>query len=185
MTMQSTSRRIALISAAALALGMGVAGAQPAGGPYGPGFGGHHGMGGPHGHAAGGAMVGGLIEKAKAQLNLNTMQQGMFDAAVADGKAARDAARARHLKARDAIHAELAAAEPNLEAVAKIADDIEAQDRTGRLAVRAQWLNLYKTFSVEQKAVVREMAQTRIARMEKYRQKMHERMQQRQGAGNG
>lgn len=176
MTMQSTFRQVAVVAAAALAMGVSVAQASP--GPHGPGHG-FHGMG------PGGPMLGGLIEKAKAQLNLNTMQQSMFDTAVADAKAARDAARTRHLQARDAIKAELAAAEPNLEAVAKIGDDLEAQDRAARVAIRTQWLNLYKTFSAEQKAVVRDLMQTRIALMEQFRQKMQERMQQRLGAGNG
>lgn len=184
MTMHRTFRSAALV-AAALALGTGAAVAQPAGGPYGPGFGGHHAMmmGGPHGAGPDGAMIGGLIAKAKTQLNLDTSQQLAFDNAVAAGKAAREAARARHLAARDAIKAELAAAEPNLEAVAKLADDLQQQDHAARVAVRTQWLNLYKMFNAEQKAVVRDLIQKRIARVEQFRQKMRERMQERLGSG--
>jgi Spy/CpxP family protein refolding chaperone len=187
--MQSRFRRGAVVAAAALAmvLGAGVAVAQPAGGGYGPGPGGHHGFGagGPHGPGGGDAMIGGLIQKAKTQLNLNTGQQAMFDAAVASGKVARDAARERHQKVRAAMQTQLAASEPDLRALATLADDVQQQDRAARIAVRNDWLKLYDTFTPEQKVVVRDLLQARAARMEGFRQKMHGWMQQHMGAGNG
>ena len=82
MTFHRTFRTIAGIAAVAVAIGFGSAAAlaQPAGGPHGP-HGGHGpGMGGPD------EMIGHLIAHAKTKLNLNTMQQGMFDTAVADSK---------------------------------------------------------------------------------------------------
>ncbi len=83
MTTRHTFRVITGIAAIAMAtaLGTGSAVAQPAGGPHGPG--------GPD------AMFGHLFEHARTQLNLNTMQQQMFDQAVAGAKAAREAGRAR------------------------------------------------------------------------------------------
>ena len=67
-------------------------------------------------------MIGHLIAHAKAQLNLNTMQQGMFDTAVAHSKAAREAGRALHEKVKATLQAELAKPEPDLAAVAAAAD---------------------------------------------------------------
>ncbi len=46
-----------------------------------------------------------------------------------------------------------------------------------RKQVRTQWLNLYATFSPDQKAVIRDMLQKRMARMESFRQKMREHFQ--------
>jgi Spy/CpxP family protein refolding chaperone len=191
MTMKSSLRRITLagVTALAMVVGAGVAIAQPAGapagGPYGPGYGGHHrfGPGGPQG--AGDQMIGHLIERAKTQLNLNTMQQQMFDTAVANAKAAREAARAAHDKVREAVQAQLAKSEPDLEAIAKIADDVEQQTRDARHRIRDEWLSLYKTFSAEQKAVVRDLLQKRMAHAESFRQHMRERWQQYKGGTNG
>ena len=59
---------------------------------------GHHGMAGPD------EMIGHLIASAKSQLNLNTSQQGMFDTAVADSKAAFQSGRALHQKVRDTLN---------------------------------------------------------------------------------
>jgi DNA-dependent RNA polymerase auxiliary subunit epsilon len=123
-------------------------------------------------------MIGHLIAHAKAALNLNTMQQGMFDAVVAASKTAREATRALHQKVKDAVQAELAKAEPDLAAVAVVADSAAEEGRALRKPIREQWLALYATFSSEQKAVVREMMQKRMGHAESFRQKMRERMHQ-------
>ena len=190
MTMQSNFRRIAVVAAAALAmaLGAGAAMAQPATGPMGPGAGGPHGFGagGPHGPGGGDVMIGNIIQKAKAQLNLSTGQQTIFDGIVADAKKERDAARERHQTLKEAMKAQLAAAVPDLRAVAALGDNVAQQDRAARIKVRDQWLTFYeRSLTTEQKAVVRDMLQKRIAHMESFRQKMHEWMQQRSGATNG
>ncbi len=125
-------------------------------------------------------MIGHLIAHAKGRLNLNTMQQGMFDTAVADSKAAREAGRALHEKVKATLQAELAKPEPDLAAVAAAADAAVDQGRDKRKAIRAEWLALYATFTVEQKAVVKDMLQKRLAHAESFRQKMRERMQDRQ-----
>lgn len=161
-------RRTVVATAAALAFAFaGAVFAQPFGGP-----GGH---GGPMG--GGDEMFGHLIAHAKASLNLNTSQQTMFDAAVAQSKAAHQQGGALMQKVRDAMTAELAKAEPDLAAVAAVADDARAQGRALRTQVRTQWLNLYATFSPDQKAVVRDLLQKRMARMESFRQKMREHFQ--------
>jgi Spy/CpxP family protein refolding chaperone len=170
MTFHRTIRTIAGIAAVAVATGFGSAAAlaQPTGVAHGPH--GHHGRGGPD------EMIGHLIAHAKARLNLNTMQQGMFDTAVADSKAAREAGRALHEKVKATLQAELAKPEPDLAAVAAAADAAIDQGRDKRKAIRAEWLALYATFTVEQKAVVKEMLQKRLARGESFREKMRERM---------
>ena len=168
-------RRIAALAAVASAMvfGVNVASAQPAAGMHG------------HGHGPGGDMIGPLIAHAKAQLNLNTMQQTLFDAAVADSKSAHQSARAQHQKVKDAVQAELAKPEPNLRAVAAIADSARNDAQTVRKQVREKWLQLYDTFSPEQKAVVRTLLQKRMAHAESFRQKMMERIHEKMGTTGG
>jgi Spy/CpxP family protein refolding chaperone len=173
MTSHHNLRTIAMAAAAALAmtLGAGSALAQPVGGPHGPGS--------PD------QMIGRLIEHAKAQLNLNTSQQSMFDTAVAHSKAAHESGRALRQKVKDAAQVQLANAEPDLAKVAAVADEAEQQGRALRLSIRSEWLTLYATFTPEQKAVVRDMLQKKMARAESFREKMRERMQEHFGGKNG
>jgi Spy/CpxP family protein refolding chaperone len=161
MTLPKFRRGIATTAVVALASGSSAALAQPAGGPHGPG---------------GGEMIGHLIAHAKAQLNLNTMQQELFDRAVASSKAARDKGRALRQSVRDAAQAELAKAEPDLAAVAAAADVAADEGRALRKSIRNEWLALYSQFSPEQKAIVRDLLQQRMARAESFRQRMRERM---------
>jgi Spy/CpxP family protein refolding chaperone len=171
MTFHRTFRTIAGVAAVAVAIGLGSAAAlaQSPGAAHGPH--GHYGRGGPD------EMIGHLIAHAKSKLNLNTMQQGMFDTAVADSKAAREAGRAQHEKVKATLQAELAKAEPDLAAVAAAADAAVDQGRDKRKAIRAEWLALYATFTVEQKAVVKDLLQKRLAHAESFREKMREHMQ--------
>ncbi|MEO8303358.1 MAG: periplasmic heavy metal sensor [Betaproteobacteria bacterium] len=168
MKLHDNLRRITVATAvaSALTLGAGNALAQPVGGPHGPG---HHGPGAPD------QMIGQLIESAKAQLSLNTSQQAMFDAAVANSKAAHQSGQAIRQKVKDALTAELAKPEPDLAAVAAVADDAHLQGEAVRKSIRSQWLALYATFTPEQKAVVRDLLSKRLANAESFRQKMHDR----------
>ena len=173
MTSHHNRRTIAMAAAAALAmtLGAGSALAQPTGGPHGPGS--------PD------QMIGRLIEHAKAQLNLDTSQQLMFDTAVAHSKAAFESGRALRQKVRDAAQVQLAKPEPDLAAVAAVADDVEQQGRALRLSIRNDWLKLYAAFSPEQKAVVRDMLQKKMGHAESFRERMHQRMQEHFGGKSG
>ncbi len=173
MKMQSNFRRFTLVTAAALALASGAVEVSA------------HPPGGPHGQGAGEQMIGQLIERAQAQLNLTTLQQQMLSTAVADTRTLRDAARTRHQQVRDALQAQLAKTEPDLATVAQLADNAEQQNRDARIKVRNQWLALYNTFTLEQKAVVRDLLQKRMARADAFRQHMRERMQQRSSGANG
>ena len=159
------SRRAASATAAALMFAFsGAVAAQPAGPMAGP-------HGGPGGHG-----IEQMIAEAKSRLNLNTSQQAMFDNALAQSKAAHGTSRTQRQRVHDAMKSEIAKAEPDLAAMAAIADDAEQQGRALRRQVRDQRLKVYATFSVEQKAIVRDIMQQKMARAESFRQKMFERM---------
>ena len=156
------STRLAAVFAAALVGLAGTAFAQPSGG---------HG----HGHRGGGGDVVMAIVHLKDQLNLNTAQQAMWDNAVAAGRNARTAARANMQKVHDALAAELAKPEPDLAAVAAASDSARTANAQLHAQVRDAWLNLYATFSPDQKAVVKNALSQRLAKVEQFREKMRAR----------
>ena len=158
MTTRFTSRIVAVAAAALISISA-VAAAQP-----------HHGAGGP----GGGDFVMG-IAALKGQLNLNTSQQSMWDNAVAAGKAARDSARTARQNVHNTLTAELAKAEPDLAAVAAAADAARDSAATQHRQVRDAWLNLYATFTPDQKTVVKNALQEKLTRMEQFREKMRQR----------
>lgn len=154
--------RLATVAAAAL-LGLGgVALAQPA----------------HHGHARGGGDVVMSIVALKGQLSLNTSQQTMWDNAVAAGRAARQTGRANMQNVRTTLTAELAKPEPDLAAVAAASDAARTANAALHRQVRDAWLNLYGTFTPDQKAVVKNALLQRMARMEQFHQKMLQRHSQ-------
>ena len=166
--MKSPVARFAGVMAAALiAVGSQAAFAQPGG----------HARGADHGLA-----IEQVLASLKAQLNLNTSQQVMWDNAVAHAKLARMSARTSMDQVHATLKAELAKAEPDLAAVATAADQIQANNQAARKQVRDEWLRLYATFSPAQKAVVRDALRERVSRMEAFREKMKERFQSRPGA---
>jgi len=173
MVLQNRIRKTTVAAAAALALtlGAGITLAQP-------------GAHGAHGHGAPGDMIGHVIASAKDQLNLNTSQQQMFDAAVASSKTAHLTGQSLHQSVKDALTAELAKSEPDLAAVAAVSDNAQAQGQALRKSTRAQWLALYATFSPDQKAVVKQTIQGQMAKAESFREKMKERFKGRPGASS-
>ena len=154
--------RLALVATAALIGFTGAAFAQP-----------FH-----HGHRGGGGDVVMSIVALKSQLNLNTSQQSMWDNAVAAGKAARQTARANLQKVHDTLSAELAKPEPDLAAVAAASDVARNANAALRSQVRDAWLNVYSTFAPDQKTVVKNALSQRLARMEKFHEKMLQRHSQ-------
>lgn len=164
------TRRAMMVTAAALAMACGGAAlAQPMGPPGGA-------MGhGPGGHGFFGEHFGLMLDGVKARLGLDAAQQQLWDRAMAQAKTARETGRALHQKVRDAMRAELAKAEPDLVAMAAIADDAHAQGQALRRQVREQWLNLYTSLNAQQKAVVRELMQQKMDRGDRFRQRMRER----------
>jgi Spy/CpxP family protein refolding chaperone len=155
--------RVAAVAAAALIGISGAALAEP-----------HHGHRGHHGS---GDFVSG-IAALKSELNLNTSQQAMWDNAVAASKTARESARANMQKVHDALTAELAKPEPDLAAIAATSDDARNANAAVQRQVRDAWLNIYGTFTPEQKAVVKTAFQKRLARMSEMREKMQQRHSQ-------
>lgn len=131
----------------------------------------HHGHRGGHG---GGDVVM-AIAHLKSQLNLNTSQQVMWDNAAAASKAARDNARTNRQAVHQTLKNELAKAEPDLAAVAAAADNARDAGAAARRQVRTAWLNLYGTFTPEQKTVVKNALLERLSRMEQFREKMRQR----------
>ena len=161
---RNSPKLAALVVAAALGLAGVAAVAQPTGGP------GH-----PHG-PPGGMELEHVLLKVKSQLNLNTSQQLSWDNAVAQTKSARASGRDNGQKLHDALAAELAKPEPDLAAVAAVADSVHAANQSLRQGVRAQWLQIYATFSPDQKAVVRDALSKQLARMEAFGARMREHM---------
>ncbi len=164
--------RIATLSAAVLFAVAGVAAAQS---HHGPQTGGaaqaHHGLDGPMGGGDAVMAIAGL----KAELNLNTSQQAMWDNAVAAGKAARESARVSRQKVRDALAAELSKDVPDLAAVSAAADAARDAGAAAHRQVRDAWLNIYSTFTPEQKATVKSVLQESMAKSEQFREKMRQR----------
>ena len=115
-----------------------------------------------------------VLQRIQAKLNLNTSQQQQFDAAVAQSKTVHDAIRANFQQLKTAAQAELAKADPDLAALASLSDQVQQQNIAQRKQARAAWLALYGTFSAEQKATVRDAINARMARMDAFRQRMHD-----------
>ena len=117
-----------------------------------------------------------MLQRIQAKLNLNTSQQQQWDAAVAQSKTVREAMRANFQQLKAATQAELAKADPDLAALASLSDQVQQQNIAQRKQARAAWLALYGTFSAEQKATVRDAINARMARMDAFRQRMHDRL---------
>jgi len=164
--------RIATLSAAVLFAVGGVAAAQSYHGPQAAGTAQpHHGLEGPMG--GGDAVM--AIVGLKAQLNLNTSQQLMWDNAVAAAKAARESARVNRQKVRDTLAAELSKDVPDLAAVSAAADAARDAGAAAHRQLRDAWLNIYSTFTPEQKATVKTVLQEAMAKSEQFREKMRQR----------
>ena len=117
-----------------------------------------------------------VLQRIQAKLNLNTSQQQQWDAAVAQSKAAHEAIRANLQQLKAATQAELAKTDPDLAALAALSDQLQQQNIAQRQQARAAWLALYGTFSAEQKATVKDAITARMARMDAFRQRMHDRL---------
>ena len=117
-----------------------------------------------------------VLQRIQAKLNLNTSQQQQWDAAVAQSKTVHEAMRANFQLLKAATQAELAKADPDLAALASLSDQVQQQNIAQRKQARTAWLALYGTFSAEQKATVRDAINARMARMDAFRQRMHDRL---------
>ena len=148
-------KRILIALLAAVALG-GVAAYAWADGPR-------------HGHGTDPLAV---IAGLQAQLKLNTSQQLQFSNALAQSKAAHDAMRNGFAQLKTATQTELAKSAPDLAALAALSDQVQQQNSGVRKQARAAWLALYDTLSPDQKLVVRDAINARIAQAEEFRAEM-------------
>ena len=123
-----------------------------------------------------GAMIARMLQSAKAALNLDTSQQLAWDNAVSASKAAHQAIRANRQKVRDAVQVELAKPQPDLAAVAALADDVAQQNRAQHINARNQWLALYAMLSPDQKTIVRDGIAARLSRLDAFRERMRARL---------
>ena len=152
------TRRLAMAATAAFALALAAptAFAQPGGGMM-------------HGGPPIGQSVPRLLEEAKARLNLDTSQQAMWDAAVAQSRGAREQGRANRQQMNDVLRTELAKAQPDLDAIVAAEDAVEQQNRALRQKARGPWLTFYAHLTPEQKTVVRDLLQQRFDRAQSFR----------------
>jgi Spy/CpxP family protein refolding chaperone len=111
-----------------------------------PGFGGHG--GGP-----GGIGFGPRAEALKSRLNLTAAQEQQWAALVAESQQAREAARSTAQATRQAMRDEMAKADPDLARMAALSDSVRDKMQATRRQIRDRWLELYATFSPEQKSV--------------------------------
>lgn len=148
-------KRILIAALAAVALG-GVAAYSWADGPR-------------HGHGTDPVAV---IASLQAQLKLNTSQQLQFNNALAQSKAAHAAMRTGFAQLKAATQTELAKSAPDLASLAAMSDQVQQQNSGARKQARAAWLALYDTLSSDQKLVVRDAINARIAQAEEFRAQM-------------
>lgn len=113
-----------------------------------------------------------VIAALQAQLKLNTSQQLQFNNALAQSKAAHDAMRSGFAQLRTATQTELAKSAPDLASLAALSDQVQQQNSGVRKQARAAWLALYDTLSPDQKLVVRDAINARIAQTEEFRAEM-------------
>jgi hypothetical protein len=124
---------------------------------------------GHHGHDSDPlAVMAGL----QAQLKLNTSQQMQFDNAVAQSRAAHTAMRDGLAQLKAASQSELAKSAPDLGSLAAMSDQVQQQNSGLRKQARAAWLALYDTLSADQKLIVRDAINDRIAKAEAFRAQM-------------
>jgi Spy/CpxP family protein refolding chaperone len=159
MSLNRTSRTLAMALALSAGLSVLPALAQP----------------GPHGHRGGGDPLAHAIGELKSQLNLTASQQQAWDAAIAAGKQAREAAKQSRQTVSQLAHDELAKPSPDLAKIAAAADQAHDAAVAARRQVRNQFLSIYATFSTEQKALVQQKLAERMARMDSFRERMRER----------
>ena len=135
----------------------GAQGTDPTTAPGGPAF---------HGPPGGGmADPLELLAHLKTKLSLDTSQQQLFDAAVAQSQTSRATIGANMNTLRTALQTQVATGAPDFDALAAQADTLEPVNLAARKQARAAWLMLYDTFSADQKGVVASAILAREARM--------------------
>lgn len=128
-----------------------------------------------HMHEGGGSPLAHAIVSLQNQLNLTPAQQTQLDAAIAAGKAARDAARQSRVTVMQLAKDELAKPTPDLAKVVAAQDQAMDAAIAARRGVQNQLLQLYATFTPAQVTVVKDALTHRMDRMQSFRDKMRQR----------
>ena len=123
----------------------------------------HPGFGGPGGGPAG-MGFGPRAEAIKQRLNLDAAQAQRWEALVAESQQAREAARNEMQTTRQAVRDEMAKPDPDLARVAALSDSVRDRMQATRRQIRDRWLQLYATFTPEQKSIALAFMQGRHGR---------------------
>ncbi len=108
-----------------------------------------------------GPMFGPQAEEMKSQLNLTPEQEAKWGAVVVEQQQLRDSMFAGRDAMHEAMRQELAKPEPDLGQIATLMDGRHEAMDAARKKVRDAWIELYNSFTAEQKAVVRNAANER------------------------
>jgi periplasmic protein CpxP/Spy len=117
-----------------------------------------------------------MLQRMQAKLNLNTSQQLQWQTAIAQSNAAREVIRANFKQLKDATKLELGKDDPDLASLASLSDQVQQQNIDERKKARAAWLAVYANLTPDQKVIVRDTISARLARMESFHQRLHERL---------
>jgi Spy/CpxP family protein refolding chaperone len=112
--------------------------------------------GGPGMGMGGGMMFGPHLEALKPQLKLNAEQETRWAAATKQAEQMRQSGLANRDKMREEMRAELAKPAPDLGRIAALGDSVRSSQQALRQQTRDAWLQLYNSFTPEQKLVVRD-----------------------------
>ena len=103
-----------------------------------------------------------ILNEVYERIQLTAAQQEHWKAVVAQTRAAHEAIRANMAQLKSATETQLSKKEPDLASLAAMSDRVLAQNIAVRMKARAAWLDLYETFSADQKSLVRDSLTTML-----------------------
>lgn len=115
------------------------------------------------------------------RLQLSPDQEARWQAIQAEAKNLRVQRRQGFQQLRQLLHTELAHPEPDLARVAQFKDQMEDRNLQAARALQSKMLDLYATMNPGQKAIVKEVIQTRLAKMHQRMQEMRKLMREKRG----
>lgn len=125
-----------------------------------------------HGRSGAYAQRHAALERLKQELKLTAAQQQAWQAIAAKQRALWQQRREGWKEVRHALEAQLAVPEPDLAQVAAVRERVREREHAAREQIEHRRLELYASFSPEQKGVMRDFLKTRLAQAE---QRMHHR----------
>lgn len=103
-----------------------------------------------------------ILNDVHTRIQLTAAQQERWRAVVAQTRAAHEAIRANVAQLKSATETQLSLKEPDLASLAATSDRLQAQNIAVRMKARAAWLDLYDSFSADQKNLVRDSITTML-----------------------